>query len=389
MSVEVLTPHAPVNLTVVTKSPHSVKISWDLEHNDPSSIHDRTHYHIVQYRLYADENGSDSTNSFDWMDHPIPLSVVSRLPTPEIQEITTLVDEGSSISSGFFWLRLDVPTDDPTVHYNKLESSKVSGPIPFNASEEDIENAIRQIDGIRSVRAFRYEVGKYGSSILANRGRFSWRIEFDVVGGPISLFEVFKDTLDGEFSGGYDRVSVRSILKGRPIEFVSSLVADIGKLEIERYYDFRVGHKNVRGERLWSEILRIKTASPLLEFGAARPSDRQINSKHAKLMKGDGRFAANNKDLDYITGAGMGGTDSQDGKDGLVVIISYGTDEMIIPSRTYFYYTGNVQHFVVSDPVGRADWSSKERSMIDIKCWGGGGSGGHYPKNTFGKRLLS
>ena len=379
MGFEVLTPNAPVNLTAVEKASTSVKISWNVQHDDHAPVPIRSHF--VQYRrqLVGD---TETQNPLSWVDYSMPISAISQLTSPEIQEITTLVDEGSSISTGLFWLRLDVGQRDLSTRYNNLESSTVSEPIPFDASAEVFEQAIRNIDGVERVRVFRYEVGKYGTSILSDRGRYSWRVEFDVVNGPIPLFEVYKDTLDGEFSGGNHRANVRRLHTGKSIKYESSLVANIGNLDAEAYYEFRVSGESTHGKGPWSEPLRVKTDPFSSQLDMYQASDKQLASKDVKLIAGKGWKAGNAHDPDHVPGAGMGGFDSRDGKDGLVVIISYGRDEMVIPSRTHLYYTGTAQYFIVGGQVSAIDWSTKANTFIDIKLWGGGGAGGGTPRNA-------
>jgi hypothetical protein len=367
----------PVNLTVVDSLSNAVKISWKIDLSCGSVPKD-VRSHTVQYRREIDGD-LNAQNPLTWIDYPMPIQIVSRLSSPEIQEITTLVDEGSSISSGLFWLKLDAQISDPTMPYHKLESSKVSDPISFDASSNEFEKAIHKIDGITKVRVFRYEVGHYGSSILPSRGRYSWRIEFDVSNGPIPLFESYKETLDGEYSGGYNRVAMRRLLKGRPIEYASSLAANIGNLGAATHYEFRVGHKAMNGKELWSDVLRVKTKSFLPKLDVNKASEKQMKSKHLKRISGEGRNAGNNEDPDYIPTAATGGFDGRDGSDGLVVIIPHGKNEMIIPSRTFFYYTGKVQHYIIGNPLGSVDGNKQAALFIDIKCWGGGGSGGGSP----------
>ena len=149
MGFEVLTPNAPVNLTAVEKASTSVKISWNVQHDDHAPVPIRSHF--VQYRrqLVGD---TETQNPLSWVDYSMPISAISQLTSPEIQEITTLVDEGSSISTGLFWLRLDVGHRDLSMRYNNLEPSTVSEPIPFDASAEVFEQAIRNIDGVDRVR---------------------------------------------------------------------------------------------------------------------------------------------------------------------------------------------------------------------------------------------
>ena len=371
----------PVNLTVVDRLPDAVKLSWDIESsNGPGPVDVRTH--MVQYRREIEAESEVSVeNPLHWVDHTVPIPVVSRMPTPEIQEITTLVDEESTISSGKFWLKLDLRPAGRTVPYHQLESSLVSGPISFDASTDEFENAIRQIEGIKSVRTFRYEVGHYGTSVLPSRGRYSWRVEFDVAIGPIPLFQLYKENLDGKYSESYSRVSIRRLMKARPIEYFSKLSAHVGNLDSATRYEFRVGVGNRSNgkEDIWSEISPARTKPYIPDLPVDKGSTKQLNSKHVKMISGHGRSAGNNEDPDYVPSAGMGGFDGHDGSDGLVVIIPYGKDDLIIPSRIYFYYTGEVQYFTVGNPYGDVDGNTQATSFIDIKCWGGGGSGGGSP----------
>ena len=85
----------------------------------------------------------------------------------------------------------------------------------------------------------------------------------------------------------------------------------------------------------------------------------------------------------------MGGFDKENGSDGLVVIIQYNQQKLIIPSRTYFYFKGHAEYFVV--PNGNLLKQNNNQlhntEYIDLKLWGGGGAGGGTPRNNSGKNF--
>lgn len=373
----------PVNLTAVDSQSNAVKLSWNIDSSSSKVTKDvRSQFHTIQYRREIEGAIDGDENPLSWVDHSMPISIVSRLPTPEIQEITTLVDEGSSISSGQFWLKLDIQgSGGSDLPYHKLESYTVTDPIAFDASTDEFEKAVLNIQGIAKVRVFRYEVGNYGTSILPSRGRYSWRVEFDVdsnlaAHGLVPLFEIYKETLDGNYSLDYKRIAIRRLVKRGPIEYESSLVATVGNLDAATRYGFRVGNGNGK----WSQILKVKTKPPSTILHTDKASTTHKNSKHIKRKSGEGRRAGNHEDPDYISPVGTGGFDGHDGSDGLVIIIPQGDNEIITPSRTLFYYSGDVQHYIVGNPNGSSVDVNKEATLfIDIKVWGGGGSGGGSP----------
>jgi len=143
-----------------------------------------------------------------------------------------------------------------------------------------------------------------------------------------------------------------------------------------------VSGESTHGKGPWSEPLRVKTDPFSSQLDMYQASDKQLPSKDVELISEKGRIAGNAHDRDHVPGAGMGGVDSRDGKDRLVVIILYVRDEMVIPSRTHLYYTGTAQYFIVGGQDSAIDWSTKASTFIVIELWGGGGAGGGTPINA-------
>lgn len=370
--------HIPCNLTWNNKTAYSVDLQWELRTDRKfDDFYDESYTQHILYRRIL-HNSSDRSIDNSWIDHPIFVSAIDTYPVPEVQEITTVVDRDSSITSGHFWLQL---VRDP---YYQTESSTLSRPIEFNATAEAFEEAIRKIDGLNKIRVDRYEPGKFETSVHDDRGTYSWRVEFMYINGSAPLFVVYMETLDGKLSDGHGRVKVRRILKGRPIQLKSHMTTSIEGLQPSTFYEFRVNFRYLTGQDMWSNALELKMEDPPLVTyppSAFIPSELQIRSKYVKRMSGKGRLAGNERDDDYVNGTGVGGRDSENGKDGLVVIISHTRNGIILPSRTTFFYTGSTQYFHVDDTLDSTVSNSPQIDFIDVKLWGGGGAGGGTPKN--------
>ncbi len=404
METNLSVPKIPIRFKVISTTSNSVQLQWEQNTHIPPYA---DFFHLQYRKQLVNEGGGgtrsnednlkSSQNALFWKDYihhgsskNIPATLTSSIP--EVQEITTLVDDDSTIASGFFWLKLKVPYHDPTQRINVLESSTLSKPIAFNATVESVENAIASIRGVQNVRVFRYEPGRRGISSLSYQGTYSWRIEFYVIGQNAPLFEVHKDTLDGIYSGGYVRCRVQRLVKGEPPRYKGEIRTLLEGLESETYYEFRVRGGNGHGDGPWGEVIgNVKTESFIPPSQPMQtPTESQLRSQYVKLMPGIGRRAGNDKDPDYLPGASMGGFDKENGTDGLVVIIQYNQQKLIIPSRTYFYSKGRSEQFVV--PNGNhLKWNNNQlhnTEYIDLKLWGGGGAGGGTPRNHSGKFLL-
>lgn len=376
--------YSPRNLTWHNKTAYSVDLKWELRADLFEDFYDQSYTQHVQYRRIL-HNSSDRIIENSWIDHPIFILPVDRYPLPEVQEITTAVDKDSSITSGHFWLQF---IREP---HDGKESLTLSLPIEFNATAEAFEEAIRKIDGLNKIRVYRYEPGKFGTSVQDDRGTYSWRVEFLVMKDSAPLFNLYKETLDGKLSYGHERVKIRRLLKGAPAQLKSHMMTTIGGLQPNTFYEFLVTFRYETGQEMKSNILELKTEDPPLvthQSSEFIPSDLQIRSKYVKRISGKGRLAGNDIDADYINGAGVGGRDSENGRDGLVVVISYSRNGIILPSRTTFFYTGSTQYFHVDNPVDSTEWKSSDIHFLDVKLWGGGGAGGGTPKNIPGKLSL-
>lgn len=368
---------ALTNITAVANKPNSIRLSWDAA--DVKNYAVGAHFYRLQYRLHTLYN---KNNALAWVDHRDLISALVTYPIPEVQEITTLVDVSSRISSGFFWLKLVISDSDPTseTYYSSklVESSTISKPIPFDASSEQFQTSIESIRGIRSVRVFCHDHCRRNSSVHSDQGKYSWRVEFEAPEIPVPLFEVYKDNLDGAYSGGYNRVIAKRLVRGLGPVYKSSLMVTVPHLENENYYDFRVRGENKDEIGPWNELLGVKTMSSSERVYSPTPTELQKNSDYVKRIQGSGRYVGNGNDPDYISPAGIGGFDGGYGTDGIIVIISYGQEKHKVPSRTFFYFTGYSQSFVLpgDDASDYGVDSISFRNFIDVKLWGAGGAGG-------------
>jgi hypothetical protein len=359
------------NISIDEKTWESVRISWT------NQVENQCLAVVVQWRPFRVRSavGKEIDGTYQWSNHSVPISTVYRYSSPEIQSVTTHVDEESSISSGEFWLRCDVQDGSGKLPYHKLESSTISHPIQFNATADAFEKAVRKISGISHVRVFRYE---------STSRIHIWHVEFDVDGkGNIPLFQVHRETLDGTFRGA-NRVSVKRLSKERPTEYHKNLTANINGLESESMYDVRVAHeKCVDGPSLLSDLIQVKTdAIPPEAFvpdALDNASKEQLESNHVIRLSGLGWYAANMVDADYLDGSGFGGLDAANGRGGLIVVVAYGSEDLLVLRRTRFLSNGSVQSYEVPDLESPTDSDSMGVSVIDIKLWGGGGSGGGSP----------
>lgn len=395
METDSSTPNPPIGLHVVARMSTSIKLSWKQNKAEPMA-----NFFHLQYRLQIldevrgdvidNDNSINSgidlkqKNALSWKDYPEDIIATSSVSLPEVQEITTLVNDDSSITKGLFWLKLKVAYGDPTLRSNVLKSSTISKPISFNATVEEFEDAVKNIRGIRSVRVFRYKPGFWGTSDKPYRGTFSWRVEFQVIGHTAPLFEFHKDNLNGEYSDGFVRCRVRRLLQGQPPVYKKEINITVNELQSEKYYEFRARGINSFGKGPWGSILfDVKTDVPLFDKPTLKASKNQLNSRNVNLVAGKGFRAGNDADPDYMHGTAMGGFDREDGSDGLVVIIQRNNNKLIIPSRINFYFTGRPEQFVVPE---NNQFKNKERSIdyIDVKLWGAGGAGGGTTRNYTG-----
>lgn len=381
METDSTVPKPPMNIKLEARTSNSVTLSWK-QSTEPLALSFNLQYRFQVVDEKTHDIDSDQ-NALVWKYYPDDIIATTSASTPEVQEITTLVDDDSFITKGYFWLKLKVNYYDPTLRTNVLDSSTISKPIAFNATVESFKNAIIDIRGIKNVRVFRYEPELWGISEKSNRGAFSWRVEFDVIGHSAPLFEVYKEELDGEYKRGHKRCRVRRLLKGQSPVFKDRLIVVVDQLKSDSYYEFRVQGVNSYGQGPWGDILtNVKTKFIAERIPHRKASRKQINSKSAKLIAGNGQQAANSADPDYIPGAAMGGFDGEDGSNGIAVIIQYNHNKAIIPSRINYYYTGSSNQYVV--PGGDKNEVKDRVDFIDVKLWAGGGAGGGTPRNFSG-----
>ena len=384
-------PSAPKNLTILNTDINSAELSWDAADTQDSNgnKHFRNYpssYH-VQYRpsIFSTTNQQhNKQNQTIWINHHSEISAILKLPVLEVQQITTLVDDNDSISSGLFWIKLKVSNREIKKKYAAKLESYISAGISHNASSDEFKLAMVNIKGIQIKRVSRYEPGSYGSSIHSKRGAYAWRVEFKMPNEKfqndrafIPLMEIYKDTINGKYSGGNIRAEIRRLERGQsPIVKTSSNTLKIEGLQNYSYYDFRVRGKNYYGFSPWSGVLLEVQTLPLLpKYPSKVPTSQQLNSKFVKQIEGRGRLAGNEFDPDYIPRTAIGGLNEENGSNGLAVIISSGAGQTT-PSRTYFYCTGASQMYVVPTGSGFEIDSSVTDRFITIKLWGAGGAGG-------------
>ena len=243
---------APTDLTLVDKNSSSVIIGWHgiSSQQQKEGRFAEALFYTVQYRLQGFLLGSKSKqNSISWIDHTEIVTAIQSHPTPEVQEITVLSEEYGLIA-GSFWLQLSIPNNDPTRHYTNLKSNAISDSIPYNATREQLQSALVKIEGIKNLRVFHQERGKY-------------RVEYFVQDSHASpLIQLYRYTLEQgqgskeELKGKErDAIVIKRISSARPTILKDRLFATISFLESQQKYEFRVcaENKDTRGE--WSNIL--------------------------------------------------------------------------------------------------------------------------------------
>ena len=362
---------APINLTLKENNSTAITIGWNPDTHDDQNLGETLFYNI-QYRIQGLYTLESKQNSLAWVDHAEKIPAIKNRPIPEVQEITILAKEYPRISSGSFWIKLRIPSDDPTRHYTNLKSNSISGPIPFNATSEELRISLASIDGIYNVWVYHSQFGKY-------------RVEFYVEGSFASpLLQVHKQTFEGQHSyseGGYkDQIVVQRIMSAQPSTFKNDLFATIPSLESQQIYEFRVRAENDYGSGPWSSILSNITTDPVKVETKKEPTRLQLNSVHVKEIQGNGRDPGNNLDTDYIASAGLGGLDGEDGSDGMAAVISYSKEKSKIPGRNFFFCSKLQQKYVI--PKDLLGDSNPLIEYIDVKLWGGGGAGGGSPFNA-------
>lgn len=363
---------APVNISVSKIESNAITLEWETAtiRNLDSSNHLRYH---VQYRQHSYDKQHE--NDLPWIDYPVSVSPIKYLSKPEIQEITTQVDETSMITNGSFWLQLDLPSNTQGVIGTSFDtplSKTLSKEIIHNATEEEFMDSISQIWGLSTIRVQRYEPGKTAQSANSSRGAYSWRVEFTTDSHPIPFFVAYKDTLDG--NSDTDRIRIKRIFKGTQREFHSKHSIIVSGLDENQVYKFRIRGESACCPGNWKELSTLVRTEISLHFPQNTHVPINRLGKYTKLIPGKGNSPGNQKDPDYIHGVGVGGDIETNGGHGLVVITTFDAD---VPTKSHsieFHYIGAPQIFNIPN-----DYACKH---IDIKLWGGGGSGGGLKSNS-------
>ena len=370
------------NLTATNITEHSIKLRWNAPILVSGKVPSEISHYDVQYRYHDilsknyQDNGHvtpNGTETNEWVSYPQKISAIRDPANIEIQEITTLVDEDSKITSGEFILKLSIPSIPNIPTKRRLNSHMISLPIIFNATSSEFENAISNIYGIGNVRVYRYTPGSEGASSYAQRGAYSWRVEIKTVHYPVPLFEVHRDDLDGTFQERNSRIIVKKLQKSTPNSIKTDISFIIDDLDEYTYYDFRVRGMSEKGAGNWSNILYGVQTSYKFKKKSKLSSPEQMSSKSIKTIQGKNRSVANSMDPDYFSGVGTGGLEGCSGQNGFVVII-YSTYQQPVPSRFYFFYNGGEQYFEVPEFEYGVD-STRDQVYITVKLWGAGGAG--------------
>jgi len=360
-----------MNLTVDEITSTSVKLHWNTK--VPGDLDPGVQSYRIQYRHHNPDRNLTETRQ-PWVDYPVQISAVESKIKPEIQEVTSHVDSNSTITHGSIWLKLDLPLNERSIvgqlPSNKLVSSTISKAIPFNATEQEFEEALSEIQGILHIKVYRYEPGKFNKNTKSLQGSYSWRIEFTADAGPIPLFAVHKSTLNGRYTGKH-QVTIRRLFEGRHRKLLPDHSINITGLQGNEFYEFRVRGESQCCVSDWETLPLIVQTH--VQFPSLRYPLSSSENKYTKEIPGTGRQPGNILDPDYIHGAGMGGVDSFNGGDGLVVFVLYDSNPPIRSSKRTFYFTGYPETFSIP--------KSYSCKYIDIKVWGGGGSGGGANSN--------
>jgi len=354
----------------------------------------------LQYRRHffgqiVGDAPNENNNQFQWTEWSQNISPFRSKPLPEIQVVTTLVNPDSHISTGYFWLQLDIPIISQFTaqgeHNMNLHSKYTSEAIPYNATSQEFQDAIQNIKGIGEVHVFRYGPDPEIYSDFSQHGSFTWQIEFDIstvnmikssgIYAAFPLFLHYKNTLNGDYGGeAMDRVRVKRLQPGSEAKYKQKITEIVTKLESYTHYDFRVRAKNEFGYSKWSILENIRTKTIEYDPRSNFKMHCVTNNPFVKLLNGEGRLAANRIDSDYHIGCAMGGRDANSGGDGLVAIISSGEGQTK-SARTYFYFNSGFQNYIV--PGGYSSGYAVNRDVRDryvtIKAWGAGGAGGLGP----------
>ena len=384
------TPYAPTNVTCSEIDATSLTISWKAP---PKS---RVTSYQIQYRRHFDyqnvKNGiEEDVKSSVWVNHSDEISSVESASVPEIQMVTTFVDPNSKISSGHFWLKMEIPSIYPLTSHTSdttiIPSAYISDPIPYNASAFEFQEALQKVKGIE--KCFITRFNSNGTNKVSPRDTYSWQIEFDSDSslssittssfGDHAVFPLlihYKNTLDGDFNGStMKRVQVKKLQTGSKTVYKKNVMEKVTELEDYTFYDFRIRAKNEHGYGPSTILKGIKTRSKFSKSSSIY-EQRKVSKLNTKMINGIGRLAANVNDPDYHGGCGMGGLDNKDGGDGLIVIKTDGEGNTH-PGITYFYFNKGKQNYIVPDK--HASGKNIGDAYVTIKVWGAGGAGGTGP----------
>ena len=239
------------NFETVAVETNAVTIRWDIP-SQRNLLKDRlglVDTCLLQHSKGSSNKEGDNNSSLNWVDFYKDVSMIAEPAIIEIQEVTTLVDSTSKITSGYFWLQLHIPQKKAT----KL-SNIVSTPIAYNATTKEFQEALSKIDGIVKVRVYLSNTESLGSPLaMTHRGTFTWRVEFlEMSEEFIPLLEYYKDNFDGTVIPGKARVRIKRLQAGSSAQYRSSVQVNVTHLEPSTSYSFRVACKNKYGMSDWS-----------------------------------------------------------------------------------------------------------------------------------------
>ena len=236
-------PGVPGDLRVASSSSDSIELKWSPPLDSTAEEAPIDSYN-VQYRIANNENDNV------WIDTR-PVSSVESPRKKEIQLVSTTIDANANMSSAFFWLRASVgPSDVP--------SDPISGSIAWNATAEEFQRALAEIEGIGPTRVWIVEDASSEIPALS-KTIFEWRIEFESYLSPFPLLQVHNSTLGGHISRFPFIPRLQSAMEAT---YKTELGAIIDNLDAYEYYDARVRATNAMGEGHWTDPVQGQTKLP-------------------------------------------------------------------------------------------------------------------------------
>ena len=365
-------PRAPLNPPIVhSVADRAASVAWMAEWEDGGP-------HIIagyDVQVHSIINGYDQWSPAQ-LD-PLKPQVNSTVPrillraSPEVQQISTRADEGSSITSGIFKISLNYGGCNDL----RPEDKCVTQSLAHNESAQGMRAALESIRVIKKLR----RVERKGPDA---QGGYSWLVTFDEerLPGDIPMLTVFTETISkgatwsragGPVVVSEKRKGVRAIVQERDPE------VRVYGLTPSTKYRFRV--------RARSAIDIVSEWGPsseaiLTDFDSDVEVESALKSAQTPItISGDGRVPPKIRDPHYIGGHGGGGNPDakpgQDGQDGLVVFNAFVVGQAQPVTATY-YFTGFKQQYTVPSVSKIAPGVNAPLDHVLIKVWGAGGGSG-------------